>query len=189
MRLALVSGLAVLALASIGAENLSAQVAYPNEQAGYSQISSRTASGVRTTSYERNTGRSNPALNFYGRPKASGYGSHSRSVQAPAPVPVQTKPMGKPFSTYRAQSTITPYLGLDYFEDSVGVPNYFLFVRPQLDQNYVNREQRNDNRALRAGLRQAKAGGAVTRPAGGIPTTGHSTQFMQEGAYYPSLQR
>ena len=107
------------------------------------------------------------------------------SVQPPPPVAVQTRPMGKPFSSYRAQSTISPYLRLDYLETETSTPNYYMFVRPAIDQGYVNREQANENRALRSTVRQASAGGAVTSPAGGIPTTGHSSQFMNGGGYYP----
>lgn len=164
---------------------------YPNSRAGYSQYTSEaTPTRVQPTNFERKTGRNNPALNFFGAPKSSQHvAKPMRSVQAPPPVAVNTKPMGKPFSSYRASSTITPYLGLDYFDDSVGLPNYYMFVRPQLDQNHVNSEQRVDNRTMRAGLRQANAGGAVARPAGGIPTTGHSSQFMNGGGYFPTYTR
>jgi hypothetical protein len=186
MRIALAAAVAAL-LASLGVSAASAQAPYPNS--GYSPISSQTSSQVQTTSYERNTGRNNPALNFFGAPQNVAFGTHQRTVQPPAPVAVQTKPMGKPFSTYRAQSTISPYLRLDYLETDTALPNYYMFVRPALDQNNVNSQQANDSRALRAGVRQANAQGAVVRPAGGIPTTGHSSQFMNGGGYYPGVAR
>jgi hypothetical protein len=180
-----VAALGVLTLAAVA----SAQAPYPNagfEQAGYSPVSSQTAAPpVQTTSFERKTGRNNPALNFFGGAKNSTYAPQGRSVQPPPPVAVQTKPMGKPFSSYRASSPISPYLGLDYIDTAVTLPTYFMFVRPQLDQDQVNRETRNDNRALRSTVRKARADGAVTSPAGGIPTTGHSSQFMNGGGYYP----
>lgn len=189
MRIASALILAACGCATLAATTASAQAPYPNgsfEPAGYSQVSSQTAPpAVQTTNFERKTGRNNPALNFFGGAKNSTYAPQGRSVQPPPPVAVQTKPMGKPFSSYRASSTISPYLRLDYVETESSTPNYYMFVRPAIDQNYVNRETRNENRALRSTVRQASAGGAVTSPAGGIPTTGHSSQFMNGGGYYP----
>lgn len=174
---------------TLAAATASAQAPYPNgafEPVGYSQVSSQTAPpAVRTTNFERKTARNNPALNFFGGAKNSTYAPQGRSVQPPPPVAVQTRPMGKPFSSYRASSTISPYLRLDYPETESSTPNYYMFVRPAIDQTAVNRETRNENRALRSTVRQASAGGAVTSPAGGIPTTGHSSQFMNGGGYYP----
>jgi hypothetical protein len=185
-----------LLLAAFGclalARSASAQAPYPNagvQSASFSQYSSQTAPPpVRTTNFERKTARNNPALNFFGGAKNSTYAPQGRSVQPPPPVAVETRPMGKPFSSYRAQSSIGPYVRLDYLEDSMGLPNYYMFVRPQIDQSAVNGETRNDNRALRSTVRQASAGGAVTSPAGGIPTTGHSRQFMNGGGYYPMVR-
>ena len=189
MRIASALILAACGCATLAATTASAQTPYPNgsfEPAGYSQVSSQTAPpAVQTTNFERKTGRNNPALNFFGGAKNSTYAPQGRSVQPPPPVAVQTKPMGKPFSSFRASSTISPYLRLDYPETESSTPNYYMFVRPAIDQNYVNRETRNENRALRSTVRQASAGGAVTSPAGGIPTTGHSSQFMNGGGYYP----
>lgn len=198
MRIVLSAAVAAFSIAMLAAATTFAQAPYPNhgfnpagsdsgfEPAGYSQVSSRTAAPpVRTTNFERKTGRTNPALNFFGGAKNSTYASQGRSVQPPAPVPVNTRPMGKPFSSYRASSPISPYLRLDYMESSTSTPNYFMFVTPALDQSQVNREMKNDNRALRSTVRQATANGAVTRPAGGLPTTGHSQQFMNGGGYYP----
>jgi hypothetical protein len=189
MRITLAMPLVALLGVALAAATASAQAPYPNgsfEPAGYSQVSSRTAPpAVQTTSFERKTGRNNPALNFFGGAKNSTYAPQGRSVQPPAPVAVNPKPQGKPFSSYRAQSTISPYLRLDYLETDTSTPNYYMFVRPAIDQTAVNRETRNENRALRSTVRQASAGGAVTSPAGGIPTTGHSSQFMNGGGYYP----
>jgi hypothetical protein len=189
MRITLAMPLVALLGVALAAATASAQAPYPNgsfEPAGYSQVSSQTAPpAVQTTSFERKTGRNNPALNFFGGAKNSTYAPQGRSVQPPAPVAVNPKPQGKPFSSYRAQSTISPYLRLDYLETDTSTPNYYMFVRPAIDQTAVNRETRNENRALRSTVRQASAGGAVTSPAGGIPTTGHSSQFMNGGGYYP----
>ena len=187
----LVSALLLVVALGIAATAAAQDAGYPNSQAGYSQYTSETApTRVKPTNFERKTGRNNPALNFFGAPKSGQHATKPmRSVQPPPPVAVNTKPMGKPFSSYRASSTISPYLRLDYPENETATPNYYMFVRPAIDQIHVNSEQQVDNRSLRSGLRQANSGGAVTRPAGGIPTTGHSSQFMNGGGYYPTYTR
>ena len=189
MRITLAMPFVALLGVTLAATTAAAQSPYPNgsfEPAGYSQVSSQTAPpAVQTTNFERKTGRNNPALNFFGGAKNSTYAPQGRSVQPPAPVAVNTKPQGKPFSSYRASSTISPYLRLDYVETDTSTPNYYMFVTPAIDQTAINRDTRNENRALRSTVRQASAGGAITSPAGGIPTTGHSSQFMNGGGYYP----
>ena len=189
MRITLAMPFVALLGVTLAAMTAAAQSPYPNgsfEPAGYSQVSSQTAPpAVQTTNFERKTGRNNPALNFFGGAKNSTYAPQGRSVQPPAPVAVNTKPQGKPFSSYRASSTISPYLRLDYVETDTSTPNYYMFVTPAIDQTAINRDTRNENRALRSTVRQASAGGAITSPAGGIPTTGHSSQFMNGGGYYP----
>jgi hypothetical protein len=64
-----------------------------------------------------------------------------------------------------------------------------LYVRPQLDQNRINHNQHAQTRKLQQQVRTASAPGVVTSAGGGIPTTGHSSQFMNSGGYYPTLQR
>jgi hypothetical protein len=138
-------------------------------------------------SYERTTGRNNPALNFYGGSRAMAYAPQNRTA-APAPLPVQTAPMAKPFSGVQQAGGVSPYLALDARESPTSLPNYYLYVQPQLQQQQMNQVQQAQYRRMQQQLRKAAAGGAVSTPNGGIPTTGHSAQFMNNGGYYPGLK-
>jgi hypothetical protein len=137
--------------------------------------------------YERASGRNNPALDFYGGSKTLAYAPQGRT-QAPAPLPVQTGRIAKPFSGVQQAGGVSPYLALDFTESATSLPNYFLLVQPRLQQQQVNQVQQAQYRRMQQQLRKAAAGGAVSNPTGGIPTTGHSSQFMNVGGYYPGLK-
>jgi hypothetical protein len=108
----------------------------------------------------------------------------------PAPQPVQTAAYTKPHSGIPTGPSVTPYLALDQFETQNGLPNYYLYVKPQLDQSEMNQAQQMQNRRMQQQLRRASTAGILPRTtSGGMPTTGHSTQFMNNGGYYPGLQR
>jgi hypothetical protein len=140
--------------------------------------------------YERLSGRTNPAFNFYGGTAASAYAPQPRLKPLPPPRPVNLAPTAKPFSGVQQAAAISPYLGLDAArETESSLPNYFLYVKPQLDQQRVNRVQQAQYRQLQQQVRTAGAPGVVTSPNGGIPTTGHSSQFMNNGGYYPTVTR
>ncbi len=183
MRLRLAMFALLLLTAAPAARRATAQ-----STAGYYPASKNAApSSVRQASYQSVTGRSNPALEFFGGSKALAYAPQNQTRQT-APVPVQTAPMGKPFAGNQQQqgSNVSPYLALDYLESPNGLPNYYMFVRPQLDQQQVNQTSRAQYRRMQTQFRKAVAGGAVSNPNGGIPTTGHSSQFMNSGGYYPA---
>jgi hypothetical protein len=141
--------------------------------------------------YERVSGRNNPALNYFGGgTPAPVYTPRPQANVVPPPVPVRTAPIAKPFSGVQQAAALTPYLGLDATrENESSIPNYFLYVKPAIDQQHVNRVQHAQTRRLQQQVRTAAAPGVVTSAAGGIPTTGHSSQFMNNGGYYPTLQR
>ena len=108
----------------------------------------------------------------------------------PAPQPVNTGATVKPYSGVQQTASITPYLALDQFEMQTGLPNYYLFVKPQLDQYSNDQAQQVQERRMQQQLRRATTAGIVpTGTSGGMPTTGHSTQFMNNGGYFPSVQR
>lgn len=95
-------------------------------------------------------GQIRQALNFYG-------GSPARATlsQFPARSPIQAGPQQpmqrqiKPFNTIYHEPTISPYMNLYREEnDSEGAPNYFAFVRPQLDQIEENRMQQAELQKL-----------------------------------------
>jgi hypothetical protein len=160
-------------------------------QAGYGQMTQGARPSFRAPgSYQRVSGRDNPALNFFNRSGARYYAPTSRSQEMPAPQPVQTAAYVKPYSGLQPTPSITPYLALDQFETQNGIPNYYLFTKPLLDQAATNQAQQLQNRRIQQQLRRASTSGIVPRStSGGIPTTGHSTQFMNNGGYYPGLQQ
>ncbi|MCC6492088.1 MAG: hypothetical protein IT424_03600 [Pirellulales bacterium] len=137
--------------------------------------------------YEQKTGVNNPASSFFGAGKHAYY-TQPATVPVPAPVPVQTAPTAKPFAQVYQQPTISPYLALDVRESDSAIPNYFMYVRPLLDQQRMNQAQQVQYRRLQQQVRRTSAAGAVTSANGGIPTTGHSAQFMNIGGYYPQAR-
>jgi hypothetical protein len=178
------------ALAAVFALALPASHAVAQAPAAYSPFTNGrvTPPTQPASSYQRVSGRSNPALDFYGGSKALAYAPQSRPLPLPAPVPVQTRPTAKPFSGVQQASAISPYLMLDARETPDGLPNYYFYVKPQMDQRRVNQAQQAQYRRLQQQVRTASAAGAATNPNGGIPTTGHSAQFMNNGGYYPGLR-
>jgi hypothetical protein len=183
VRVSLAAGCAVLAWTASGAAF---------GQAGYGQMTPGARPTFRAPgSYERVSGRSNPALNFFRGARPAVYTPPSfRSQQMPAPQPVQTAAYVKPHSGLPTGPSVTPYLALDQLETQNGMPNYYLYVKPQLDQSDMNQAQQMQNRRMQQQLRRASTAGILPRTtSGGMPTTGHSTQFMNNGGYYPGLQR
>jgi hypothetical protein len=140
-------------------------------------------------SYQRVSGRSNPALTYYGGSPALAYLPAGRSQQLPAPLPVQTGAAVKPFTSVPQHPSVTPYLALEQRESDVGLPNYYLYVQPQLEQQTLNNVQQAQYRRLQQQMRRGTTGAIVPAGlSGGMPTTGHSTQFMNNGGYYPGLR-
>jgi len=136
-------------------------------------------------SYLRLSGGSNPALRFF-------TGAAARDAHLP-PVQqqqsqiqrVQAAAAGKPFEHAVPSATISPYLSLDLREAELGIPNYYAFVKPQLQQRQANQAQAAELQRLQQQLRTATAAGGVSRnTSGGIPNTGTSVQFMNTGGYY-----
>ncbi len=141
-------------------------------------------------SYQRVTGQSNPALTYFGGSRAVHQTAGTGRAYMSAPQPVQTAAYVKPYQGLQPTPSISPYLALDQRETEGGVPNYYMFVKPQLDQQATNHQLQLQNRRLQQQLRRASTGGILPRTtSGGIPTTGHSTQFMNQGGYYPQLTR
>ena len=142
-------------------------------------------SGSLPAPTSRQTARMNPALRYFGGKNAQTvYQQPTIRQQLPQPQPVQVARAGKPFSGTVRTSTITPYLNLDVRQSEVGLPNYYAFVKPQLDQQRTNQKQTQRMQRMQRDLRMASTPGIVS-PDGGIPTTGHSTQFLNMGNYFP----
>ncbi len=141
-----------------------------------------------SNSYQLTTGTNNAALNFYGRPKSVQYSQVPRALPLPQPLPAPAQSVTKPFSGVRQASTISPYLALDNLETSTSLPNYFLFVRPQLDQRARQRAQQAQSWRLKQQVNAAAASAESGYSASGTAVTGHTTQFMNSGGYYPGLR-
>lgn len=134
---------------------------------------------------QKQTTHTNPALRYFGGKNAQTvYQQPPTRQQPPAPQPIQVTRANKPFSGTTYTSTITPYLNLDVRQSDVGIPNYYAFVRPQLEQQRTNQLQRRRMQRMQRELRMASVPG-IASPNGGIPTTGHSTQFLNIGNYFP----
>ena len=93
----------------------------------------------------------------------------------------------KPFLHATRGQTISPYLNLDRPENSEELPNYFTFVRPQIEQNEVNRRQQRELLKLERQVQTASFGNAAARS--GAPGTGHGTRFGDTGRYYGGWRR
>lgn len=181
-----------LSLVAVGCGMVMLAASQVHAQAGYPGGTAQAAAPTFRApgSYQRVTGRSNPALSFFGGSRALEYAPQGGTQAAlPAPLPVQSAGVQKPFTQVPQHPTVTPYLALDQFETGEGLPNYYMYVKPQHDQYSVNQVQQAQYRRLQQQIRRSNPG--VITPAsasGGMPTTGHSTQFMTHGGYYPGLK-
>ena len=106
---------------------------------------------------------------------------------APAPQPMDITGRGKPFHGLYRQPTLSPYLTLDLVnDDGTGLPNYYAFVQPLLMQQSTNQSQQKQFGRMEQQLRAVSTNGIIANnPSGGMPTTGHSTQFLNMGNYFP----
>jgi hypothetical protein len=164
---------------------LSAQSMAHGQQSAISRTPSSGQFHQSAQFAQKQNSRLNPALRYFGGKNAQiVYQQPPARKQLPAPQPVQVTRASKPFSGKVTDSTITPYLNLDIRQSDVGIPNYYAFVRPQLDQQRTNQLQSRQMQRMQRDLRMASVPG-IASPNGGIPTTGHSTQFLNIGNYFP----
>lgn len=138
---------------------------------------------------EENPNLSTPALKYFGRGVTTPVVKPSRRHVAPA-VPQVQLVGGKPFQNITRPAPVTPYLSLDAVETSTGVPNYYSRVLPQIEQEQTAERQAAELRRLqrRVHLGGASSGMPISRN-GGVPTTGHSSAFLNNGGYFPQAQR
>lgn len=175
--------LVLLSVMGTAASRAQGQTAY-----GQAGRQSAPAAYQPTSAYQQTTGRNNAALNFYGRPKSLQHTQQTRAVPLPSPQPTGGNAPTKPFSGVQQASSISPYLALDNIETSTSLPNYFLFVKPQLDFQARLRAQNAQNWRQQQQMNAAAARSAAGNTAGETATTGHATQFMNNGGYYPGLR-
>jgi len=127
---------------------------------------------------------------YAARPAAQGFTPlpRRRAIQ-PHPQPLFQQTI-KPFETYQPETTISPYLNLYRDEDDVRtMPNYFTFVRPQLEQLEINRAQQRELQQLRSQLRKVGTPAAPRYQSGGIPVGGTAARYMDTAQFYSGWQR
>jgi hypothetical protein len=98
---------------------------------------------------------------------------------------------GKPFNVVYQEPTVSPYMNLYRDEgDDEGAPNYFAFVRPQMDQIEANRLQQREIQKLRGQVQ------GVMLPAGGPSNQATSTgrtsvqaRYMDTAQFYGGWRR
>lgn len=165
LRALIVGGLLAIVLAGSAAAQVSQEVA---EQ--------------RASSLQRGNGPS-PAMQYFGG-RLTNY--PTRQPARPQLPPPRPRPGRKPFEGLKRKSTISPYLSLDILQTDTSLPNYYAYVRPQQQQQLANKTQQREIRRLQQQLHESTAAGIVANnPRGGIPTTGHSAQFLNMGGYFP----
>ena len=136
------------------------------------------------------TTQTRQALGFYG-----GYAARATLSQMPRRAPIHAgapQPMYrqiKPFHTVYHEPTVSPYLNLYREEnDSEGAPNYFAFVRPQMEQIEASRLQQREIQRLR-GQVQGRPSAVPAYQAGGPRRTSVPARYMDTAQFYGGWQR
>ena len=138
------------------------------------------------------TNQTRQALDFYG-----GYAARATLSQLPRRTPVHTsapQPMQrqvKPFHTVYHEPAVSPYLNLYREEsDTEAAPNYFAFVRPQLEQIEANRTQQREIQKLRGQMQGGAipVGGSQNQPTS-TPGTRVSARYMDTAQFYGGWRR
>ncbi|HVT30663.1 MAG TPA: hypothetical protein VHE81_21825 [Lacipirellulaceae bacterium] len=172
------------------------RVNYPVVTAEFIPEQADGSSPRRQATGQAYTGRAQASV---ARPRMPAEFHPSASARAvlsemPGPMPVQAAPRspstsrgGKPFQSVQSQPTISPYLYLSAgTNNSSPMTNYFAFVRPQLEQQEVNRQQEHQIQQLRRQLQKMSTVGAG-RPQGLNPSV--AAHFMDTGQFYGGVPR
>lgn len=148
------------------------------------QSADRTS--LTSTNFSATTGTNNPALRYFGGTALLQPSSRRPALQLPALAPMPKRPIRKPFAGATLGSPVSPYLALDLRESGSGLPNYYAFVRPQLQQQRQFELQQAQYQMLQQQVRSSGAtAGSPSGSRASMPTTGHSTQFQNLGGYFP----
>jgi hypothetical protein len=94
--------------------------------------------------------------------------------------------VSKPFEHVDRDPTISPYIHLDRDDDEKQiVPNYFTFVRPQMEQMATNRIQQREIQQLRGQVQGMTMSGIAPQGATyRMPGTGSPARFMDTAQFY-----
>jgi hypothetical protein len=88
------------------------------------------------------------------------------------------------------EPTVSPYLNLHREEATTdGAPNYFAFVRPQLDQIEANRTQQREMQQLRGQLQSSATVVGPQYRTTGLPGTGTPARYMDTAQFYGGWRR
>ena len=100
-------------------------------------------------------------------------------------IPQNRNRRTKPFEGLQKSPTLSPYLSLLNADTGSGLPNYFAYTRPQLQQQRTNRRQQQQVQGLRQQVRAIDQ--QMVNPAGsaGLRPTGHQTVYMNLSHFYP----
>ena len=96
----------------------------------------------------------------------------------------------KPFAAASNGPTVSPYLNLYREEDFDSAPNYYAFVRPQMEQLEANERQQSELLRLNRQVQRMSYGtsAAGTTPAA-TPSTGHRVRFGDTAQFYGGYAR
>jgi hypothetical protein len=134
------------------------------------------------------SGRTPPVVKIYSSPSAQATLSRMprRMTVQPRPNAQSTNSRGKPFQSIPTEPAVSAYMNMYRREaDSNGVPNYFAFVLPQLEQQQANRQQASELQKLRGQVQAlSSAGGAANSPN----MTAHA-RYMDTAQYYSGMKR
>lgn len=122
---------------------------------------------------------------------SSGFGR----TPSTANIPTTPNSIGgsKPFSSLRRDSTVSPYLNL--FNTGIGggqasIDNYNTIVRPQLQQQALNRQLQRQTQQLNTRVQQIAAQPAFqAQGSEQMMATGHATVFGYYSRFYPTAGR
>lgn len=88
----------------------------------------------------------------------------------------------KPFNTLVHSPTVSPYLNLYRETEDEAAPNYYAFVRPQLEQQAQNDSQAKQLQSLQRQLQQATFNAPVAAPR-------PAARFGDTGRFYEGWRR
>jgi hypothetical protein len=137
-------------------------------------------------------GQDRQLLDYYGAPSARATLSQMprRTPIRPA-GPAAPRMQTKPFQSLEKEPTVSPYLNLHRNEDDVeGAPNYYAFVRPQVEQLEASRRQQLELLRLQRQLQSTSKSAVSSNYSAPAPAgPGAPARFMDTAQFYGSWQR
>ena len=153
------------------------------------RVARRTPAYIPADTAITNQGRQ--VLGFYGGQSAVATLSQMprrTSIQTAAAPPLV--PRGKQFQAVNNNGpTVSPYLNLfrDENENTAGLPNYYAFVKPQLDQRDASERQQREMQQLQRQMQRVAGGGRYQ--SNGRACAGAPARFMDTAQFYGNWQR